>query len=93
MRGRAVRGLSEIPDDVKLTLPDEVKQAIDVFSREELEEIKLFLRDDDREVDCVGFVGPDGRACKYADPVKYEALLIIEDSVREEIQASRSLPY
>lgn len=84
-----MKSLAEIPDAVKARLPAEVKQAIALFSQEELEEIKLFLRDDDhRIVDCVGFVGPGGKVCKYADLAKYEALLVIEDQARKEFASS-----
>lgn len=83
-----MKSLADIPDRVKAKLPDEVIQAIDIFSEEERSEIILFLNDETREVDCVGFVGPDGRVCKYADVEKYNALLIIEEQARKEFLRS-----
>lgn len=81
-----MRTLSDIPDHIIGTFPQEVRDAINAFTPKEARELKAFYQLETGEFDCIGFAGPGGKVTKPADEYKYRALLILEEQYRKDLQ-------
>lgn len=61
-------------------VPEEVKEALRVFTEEERESLNAFLID--AEFAGVGFVSEEGLFTQYADTVRANATLVLENFIR-----------
>lgn len=87
-RSGSMKSLNDMPKWYRETLPPNVKEALAVFTEEELGELKAFINQETGNFDCIGFVGPGGKVTKYANVEKYKALIILEDYIKRGENAS-----
>jgi len=79
-------GLGYIPNDLRKHLPNEVIEAIDELKQATINEIEAFFQLETGEFIGLGFVGPDDRFTRPANPETLAALKIIENQYKIELK-------
>jgi len=74
-------------------ISEKSREALDIFSDEELESLRAFYDVDTGGFEFLGFVGLGGKVTQFADPIKAEALAIIEEAYREELKTRNKEYY
>ena len=65
--------------------PQEVYDAIDVFTDDELESLFAEFSCETLEFVGIAFEGPDGKVCGFADPEKAAAIAVLDNQYRKEL--------
>lgn len=84
-----MKSLSLLPQHIRKSLTPKERAAIEILKDEPLEayfqyETKLF--------EGIGYIGPGGKFTKPANPEKYEAILILEERIRKELNGEIKYP-
>lgn len=81
--------LSEIPESIKQSFTCDEIEAMKLLENDgEYLNLTAFFQLETGEFDCIGFIGPEGKVTKYGDVKKYNALLILENRIRNELKGA-----
>lgn len=79
-----MKTLADIPETIRQTFTTEEKAAMELLA-DDAKNLEAYFQDTTGDFDCIGFVGPGGKVTKYANLDKYNALLVLEERIRREL--------
>lgn len=79
-----MKTLADIPEAIRQAFTTEEKAAMELLA-DDADILEVYFQDTTGEFDCIGFVGPGGKVTKFANLDKYNALLVLENRVRREL--------
>lgn len=71
--------------------PAHIKQALAVFSTDELDSLVAGFGFEDGSFIGIGFFGPGGKFCKFANPEKAKAVGVLEEQYRDEMAGTQEM--